>query len=244
MNYSRIGKQLKLLRERKGLNYEQVFEVTKIQPSILRGIEEGNSSISPAFLKGFIKTYALFLDLDIKVLFREEEEKKEQRKDVKKDQKTEDQSVKKSKRNYFKYILFFLALLILCQWFWFRGEPEKESVDEISIASDSNPDSFKINKKKGIQKKEILENKSLFHQIKESVFKKELLIQSPEPLNVYFKVDKSLLVNQTLKPFTWFSIKAKNKIYIRFDELRVQIEVFYNGKQIDIGNKSFFEKTF
>ena len=49
MNYSKIGEHLRLIRERKGLSYEQIFEITKIQPSILQGIEEGQSPVSPVF---------------------------------------------------------------------------------------------------------------------------------------------------------------------------------------------------
>ena len=70
MNYSKIGERLKLIRERKGLSYEQIFEITKIQPSILKGIEEGKSLVSPVFLRGFIKTYANSLGLDPEILFQ------------------------------------------------------------------------------------------------------------------------------------------------------------------------------
>ena len=59
-HYSKIGAQLKLVRERKGLSLYQVFEVTRIQASILRDIEEGSSDMAPVFLKSFIKTYCQF----------------------------------------------------------------------------------------------------------------------------------------------------------------------------------------
>ena len=82
MDYSRIGNRLKLVRERKGLSYEQIFEITRIQPSILEGIEEGKATVSPVFFKGFIKNYARSLGIDPEEMFkeaqREDQEAKEE----------------------------------------------------------------------------------------------------------------------------------------------------------------------
>ena len=57
---------LKKAREAKGLTLENVHEATKIPMDVLRAIEEGYSvrSVTPFYLKGFIKMYAMFLEVN------------------------------------------------------------------------------------------------------------------------------------------------------------------------------------
>ena len=76
MDYKKIGAFLKKEREQKGLSYPQVFEITRIQPSILKSIEEGEPQISEVFFKNFIKTYVKFLGLDLHEVLKEDEIKK------------------------------------------------------------------------------------------------------------------------------------------------------------------------
>ncbi|UCC94992.1 MAG: DUF4115 domain-containing protein [Candidatus Omnitrophota bacterium] len=57
----------KLREKRKELGYtlEEAVEKTKLHPSVIRDIEDGNlDNINPTYLKGFIKIYAAFLDVD------------------------------------------------------------------------------------------------------------------------------------------------------------------------------------
>ena len=68
MDYLKIGKKLKSVREKKGLSLHQIFEVTRIQPSILTEIETGQFQKSEIFLKNFIKTYCEALGLNFKKL--------------------------------------------------------------------------------------------------------------------------------------------------------------------------------
>lgn len=58
----------KLAKKRKddNISLEQVVEKTKLCPSVIRSIEEGNlGRISSTYLKGFIKIYAACLNVDI-----------------------------------------------------------------------------------------------------------------------------------------------------------------------------------
>lgn len=68
-----IGQILKEEREKIGLTYEQVCEITKLRPNIINAIEkEAWDKLPPSvFVKGFIKCYAQVLDLDPERLIEE-----------------------------------------------------------------------------------------------------------------------------------------------------------------------------
>jgi cytoskeletal protein RodZ len=62
----RLGEILKTERLKRGLSYEQIFELTKLRPSIIDALEnEEWDKLPPSvFVKGFIKSYAQTLNLD------------------------------------------------------------------------------------------------------------------------------------------------------------------------------------
>ena len=252
MDYSKIGNDLKLARERKGLSYEQIFEITRIQPSILKGIEEGEASIFPVFLKGFIKSYARSLGLDPAKLFEIAEEEGKQKGDVKQETKEPREFDRSKMQKIFKYLLLLLlGFFIVFQAIWFLDDSKKSNKDHLIVVDPEESHIGKevveettIQKIDSLKKQPLEKKQSLFDQIKESVFEEELLIQSSESLEVYFKADKQSTVTKILEPSVWFQIKAKKSIYLRFDERRDDVQIFYNGKQISIGNNSFFERTF
>lgn len=68
----KTGLLLKEKRESAGLSISEVALATKINPKILSAIENGDSSNLPAktFLKGFLRSYALFLKLDVDDVLR------------------------------------------------------------------------------------------------------------------------------------------------------------------------------
>jgi len=80
-----VGSILKTAREEKALSLDRVKKATKIHPRFLKALEEGDYSVfsSPVHLKGFLRTYARFLELDeeevMAFLRREYDEKKVQR---------------------------------------------------------------------------------------------------------------------------------------------------------------------
>lgn len=65
------GTLLKSTREARGISLEVVHEVTKIPMDVLRAIEEGYTvrSLSPFYLKGFIKMYAEYLKINVQDLY-------------------------------------------------------------------------------------------------------------------------------------------------------------------------------
>jgi cytoskeleton protein RodZ len=65
-----IGQQLKELRESKSISLEQVSQATRIRLHYLKAIEAGNYSALPsaAQARGFLRSYAAYLNLDSEVL--------------------------------------------------------------------------------------------------------------------------------------------------------------------------------
>jgi cytoskeleton protein RodZ len=61
-----LGDLLRKTREEKGLSFAQVEEVTKIRSDFLQALEEEDYDRlpAPAYVKGFVRNYALYLDLD------------------------------------------------------------------------------------------------------------------------------------------------------------------------------------
>ena len=255
MNYSKIGTQLKLVRERKGLSHQQVYEITRIQPSILRDIEEGTANMAPVFLKSFIKIYCQFLGLDFKKLSKdsvEETQEKSESQFISSSKKTLAVKQRSNIKNLFRYIIPILAVLALFQIIsFFKGSKLfTDSSQTMNIDQASSPNLIEEEMTPQTELSENEEEKqpdlddSLLGQIKGSVFKHEILIQSSQKLSIYFKTDNRFTINKELRPFIWFSIKAKESIYLRFDEKQGEIQIFYNGEQVDLGSNRFFERKF
>jgi len=61
-----LGQLLQEAREQKGVSLEQVEEATRIRQKFLKALEEGNYTALPAeaYVKGFLRNYALYLGLD------------------------------------------------------------------------------------------------------------------------------------------------------------------------------------
>jgi cytoskeleton protein RodZ len=70
MDLIEIGTALREGREQKGLTVEAVEEKTKIAPSVIIALEEGNSARFPhaVYARGFVRSYALLLGLDAQEL--------------------------------------------------------------------------------------------------------------------------------------------------------------------------------
>ena len=64
---STVAEQLHLAREAKSLTVHQVAEVTKIRTDHIRALEEGNFNAfsAPVYIRGFVRTYATLLKLDV-----------------------------------------------------------------------------------------------------------------------------------------------------------------------------------
>ncbi len=61
-----LGQLLREAREQKGVSLEKVEEATRIRQKFLQALEEGDYGALPAetYVKGFLRTYAVYLELD------------------------------------------------------------------------------------------------------------------------------------------------------------------------------------
>src|ERR1700756_867586 len=64
---SSVAEQLRSAREAQKLTVYQVAEITKIRTDHIRALEEGNFDVfsAPVYIKGFVRTYATILKLDV-----------------------------------------------------------------------------------------------------------------------------------------------------------------------------------
>jgi cytoskeletal protein RodZ len=62
-----VAEQLRAAREAQNLNLHQVAELTKIKTDHIRALEEGNFErfTAPVYIRGFVRTYASVLKLDL-----------------------------------------------------------------------------------------------------------------------------------------------------------------------------------
>jgi len=64
---STVAEQLRTSREAQGLTVYQVAEITKIRTDHVRALEEGRyeAFAAPVYVRGFVRTYATLLKLDV-----------------------------------------------------------------------------------------------------------------------------------------------------------------------------------
>ena len=62
-----VAEQLRTSREARGLTVYQVAEITKIRTDHVRALEEGKyeAFAAPVYIRGFVRTYAALLKLDV-----------------------------------------------------------------------------------------------------------------------------------------------------------------------------------
>jgi cytoskeletal protein RodZ len=62
-----VAEQLRTAREAKMLTVHQIADITKIRTDHIRALEEGNFDVfvAPVYIKGFIRTYATLLKLNV-----------------------------------------------------------------------------------------------------------------------------------------------------------------------------------
>jgi cytoskeletal protein RodZ len=72
MGMPTVAEQLRAARESKNLTIQQVAEITKIRTDHIRALEEGNFDmfVAPVYIRGFTRTYATLLKLDVPQLIK------------------------------------------------------------------------------------------------------------------------------------------------------------------------------
>lgn len=67
-----VAEQFRAAREAKNLSVAEVAEITKIRSDHIRALEEGNFDIfvAPVYIRGFARTYATLLKLDVPLIIK------------------------------------------------------------------------------------------------------------------------------------------------------------------------------
>lgn len=67
-----VAEQLRTAREAQNLSVNEVADITKIRGDHIRALEEGNFDIfvAPVYIRGFTRTYATLLKLDVPQLIK------------------------------------------------------------------------------------------------------------------------------------------------------------------------------
>ena len=70
---SSVAEHLRHNREKQGLSIHQIAEATRIRADYLQALEEGNYDVFAAavYIRGFVRTYATLLHLEVPVVMRE-----------------------------------------------------------------------------------------------------------------------------------------------------------------------------
>lgn len=71
-NMPTVAEQLRAAREAKNLSINEVAEITKMRSDHIRALEEGNfdAFVAPVYIRGFTRTYATLLKLDVPQLIK------------------------------------------------------------------------------------------------------------------------------------------------------------------------------
>ena len=65
-----VAEKLRAAREARGLTVQQIADVTKLRADHVRALEEGDYTVfsAPVYLRGFVRSYAGILKLDVEAL--------------------------------------------------------------------------------------------------------------------------------------------------------------------------------
>jgi len=140
------GVVLKEAREEKGLDLVTIHEATKIPLDILRAIEEGYTvrTLSPFYLKGFMKMYAQYLGVDINQIvddYREEQLPEKIDGDIDKQEDIEEKITtvltREMQQQLVKGAVVLVALFVVFKMggcvkrSWLNRKPRKESTTKV-----------------------------------------------------------------------------------------------------------------
>jgi len=137
-----LGNLLKTKREKKGLSINQIAEITRLRKHFIEALENEDWKKLPAkvFVKGFIRSYALAVDLDVNEALRlfEISGPQEEAENFSKALITAEK--KKSKTIYFFILLLVFAGIIIyftMGWDWNKSNEVEPEITPINMDSRS-----------------------------------------------------------------------------------------------------------
>lgn len=158
---SEVRQELKEAREAKGYSFEQLAEITKIQPKFLKAIEEDDTDVlpSPFYTRAFAKKFAKAVGLNPDDLFEEVEFDPYVSSDLSYAHRDDDgvvragtsssESMKSRFRGWIPKIWLLIILIAILGVVWFvitrmGGGNGSSSNDTVQVASSSVPQSSSV----------------------------------------------------------------------------------------------------
>jgi cytoskeleton protein RodZ len=141
-----IGNSLREARIRKGLDLKEAEDATKIRSKYLQALEDDDFEVipGPAFVKGFMRTYAGFLGLDADPLLDEYRSRYEPNQEVPQVARRPLADNRRGPRRQSNLVLVgvvAVVLLLLLSW-WARGEDEPSATLDPSAVETSTTTSL------------------------------------------------------------------------------------------------------
>ncbi len=254
---------LKNKRIEKGLSLDAVHEATKIPLDALKAIEEGYSIriLSPFYIKGFLKIYAMYLNVDPSEVI-DESPKEKLPKVTKQDVDTDfefnmQQTLKKylthqRKKQIAAFIGIILALFILFKSIVMimhavRNKPEGQRVKKevlqnksVTVSEDEKIKStVKRNETKGETEKPIVKV-PISESKPESSAKKQPLVPSP----VVQSTQKDVKLTVRAINDSWLKVKADDKVVFQSTLNKGSVESWEASNEIIISGKNIINLEF
>lgn len=235
------GLLLKQARESKGISLETIHEETKIPMDALRAIEEGYTirSLSPFYLKGFLKIYAKYLDIDVTSVvedYRKEElpepiERKEDEFDV---WQWVLQFLTPQRKQQLLILLGIFATLYLLFFAIVKLTKRKPVINKASVIEKAtNPTVDTTQKVNESPPKVVVEPKVEAPQVVDKV--------STKPSQA---IQKEIMLTVRAKKSSWLRIKVDGKVVFQ-STLRVgAVETWTADEKIEISGKNINELEF
>ncbi|MGE0269140.1 MAG: RodZ domain-containing protein [Candidatus Omnitrophota bacterium] len=261
----RKGVLLKNTRIEKGLSLEAVHEATKIPLDALKAIEEGYTirTLSPFYIKGFLKIYAGYLNIDVTEVI-EEYHKEELPKVVKQEVDTDFEfNIKQALKKYLTHqrkkqiaaiigifivlFIFFKVIVFISQSL--RNKPKKQTVKKENI----------INKSVHTIDAEKVESKVREIEVKPKVEKPVVttsVVPTPQPkpevavkkqptvIPIVQPVQKEVRLTIRAQKDSWLRVKADEKIVFQSTLNKGSVESWDADKEIVITGKNIINLEF
>jgi len=265
----RKGQILKNVRIEKGLSLEAVHESTKIPMDALKAIEEGYTirTLSPFYIKGFLKIYAGYLNIDITEIIEDYQKKEELPKVTKQIVDTDFEfNIRQTLKKYLTHqrkkqlaaligiflvlFIFFKIIVFLSQSF--RSKPKKQIVkqEKVVLKSISGP---AINKSEnnisGTDIKPVVEKPvaaAAISPIPQPKPKAEI-IPKPQPTSavaVVQPIQKDISLTIRALKDSWLSVKADEKTVFQSTLNKGSVETWQADKEIVISGKNIINLEF
>lgn len=265
----RKGLILKNVRIEKGLSLEAVHESTKIPMDALKAIEEGYTirTLSPFYVKGFLKIYAGYLNIDITEIIEDYQKKEELPKVTKQVVDTDFEfNIRQTLKKYLTHqrkkqlaalvgifivlFLFFKIIVFISQSF--RSKPKKQIVKQEKVVqkSISGIDNNKFESNiSGAEIKPVVEKPvvtAAINPIPQPKPKAEITAKPQPPIAapVVQPIQKDITLTIRALKDSWLRVKADEKTVFQSTLNKGSVETWEADKEIVISGKNIINLEF